>query len=453
VRDQSRPTSECAGRACGHARRVLRSAAALLSVLSLAALWLASSAPAVVVHVDGRALGYTPPAKGTGAVPLSRGGKGSGGGAKPNSSSPLIYHTGPVMPSNTNYAIYWDPPGAPAFPSGYEAGINRFFEDLQHDDGRLSNSDSILAQYGDSGKHFANYDSHFGGALIDTDPYPAWGCSVTPKCLTDTQIRTEIQSFVQAQKLPIDLEHAYFLLTPEGVESCWDTSPAEKKCSAGAPAAERWYCAYHGFIAVGGSDLIYASTPFVEKLSCDVGEEHPNGNASDATIAGGLAHEHSEAVTDPLGNAWYDAKGDEVADKCRGGSEKKEYGTPLGQAPNGKNFNELINGHEYLYQQIWSNSASECRQRVAELPVIIKVKPKSGPAEGGTHVTITGTGFASPATVLVEGVEATGVQVVSATTITAVTPPGTAGLKAKVTVTTPAGTSPITKKSTFRYKA
>jgi hypothetical protein len=56
-----------------------------------------------------------------------------------------------------------------------------------------------------------------------------------------------------------------------------------------------------------------------------------------------------------------------------------------------------------------------------------------GSTAGGTPVTITGTGFSAPATVRIRGVAATSVVVVNATTITAVTPAGTAGV-ADVTV-------------------
>src|SRR5438128_1056314 len=47
----------------------------------------------------------------------------------------LEYNGGPVMPSNTNYAVYWDPKGGPAYPGDYKSGLNRFFEDLAHDSG------------------------------------------------------------------------------------------------------------------------------------------------------------------------------------------------------------------------------------------------------------------------------------------------------------------------------
>jgi hypothetical protein len=425
---------------------------AFAASLALAFSACAGQASAVIVQVQGRSLSYQP-APGARAQPLTRGAtknRSAPGGAKANSKSPLIYHKGgSVMPSNTNYTLYWDPASAPEYPAGYQAGIDRYFEDLAHDSGGQLNSDSLLTQYYGNAGEFANYDSHFGGALIDTNPYPPSGCTAAPTCLTDAQIRTEILGYVEAHKLPIDLQHQYFLLTPQGVESCMEA--ASKSCSAGS--THRVYCAYHGFIPSGPTGLIYADDPYVDGLGCDVGEEHPNGNASDATIAGGLAHEHSESVTDPRLNAWYDAKGNEVADKCRTLKASTEYGEPLGKAPNGSSYNELIDGDLYLYQQMWSNAAGQCLQRLLQLPSVTKVKPKTGSPAGGTSVTILGSGFAAPATVHFGGAAASEVVVNSATSITAVAPAGSPSTTVDVTVTTSAGTSAITAKDHFKYKS
>ena len=67
-------------------------------------------------------------------------------------------------------------------------------------------------------------------------------------------------------------------------------------------------------------------------------------------------------------------------------------------------------------------------------PAVTSVSPSSGPAAGGTAVTITGTNFASGATVTFAGTAASNVTVVNNTTITATTPAGSAGA-ATVTVT------------------
>ena len=73
-------------------------------------------------------------------------------------------------------------------------------------------------------------------------------------------------------------------------------------------------------------------------------------------------------------------------------------------------------------------------------PTISSVSPNSGTTAGGTAVTITGTNFASGATVKFGSTAATNVVVVSSTSITATTPAGTAGA-ATVTVTNSSGLS------------
>jgi hypothetical protein len=60
-------------------------------------------------------------------------------------------------------------------------------------------------------------------------------------------------------------------------------------------------------------------------------------------------------------------------------------------------------------------------------PTLTGISPASGTAAGGTAVTITGTGFLAGATVSLGGTQATGVTVMSSTTITALTPAHAAG--------------------------
>ncbi|HVG20246.1 MAG TPA: IPT/TIG domain-containing protein [Blastocatellia bacterium] len=60
-------------------------------------------------------------------------------------------------------------------------------------------------------------------------------------------------------------------------------------------------------------------------------------------------------------------------------------------------------------------------------PTISSISPGSGSTNGGTSVTITGTGFRSGATVSMGGAAATSVNVTSSTSITAITPAHAAG--------------------------
>jgi hypothetical protein len=77
---------------------------------------------------------------------------------------------------------------------------------------------------------------------------------------------------------------------------------------------------------------------------------------------------------------------------------------------------------------------------VALAPVVTSVSPNTGTTTGGTHVTLTGKNFVSGARVTFGGVAATSVVVVSATQITASTPPHKPGA-VNVVVTNPGGQS------------
>jgi len=285
--------------------------------------------------------------------------------------SNLDYNGGPVMASNTDYTVYWRPTGAPAYPSDYQPGVNRYFEDLANDSGGHENVDSVSTQFNDAAGEFANYSAHFGGALIDTDPYPANGCFHAPICLTDEQLREELVSYVQAHGLPHDAAHEYFLLTPPGVEDCFEEAGEKSECSAGTEPSVAEYCAYHSNIPLGGEgEIVYSNDPYVTgNFGCDDGN-HPNGKTSDGVLEGGLSHEHNESITDPEpNNAWTDfgGVGGENGDKCRTFSPSSEFGTPLGEVTvEGKKYkyNQVINGHFYWYQQEWSNKGHACLQRL-----------------------------------------------------------------------------------------
>src|SRR5439155_23195192 len=71
-------------------------------------------------------------------------------------------------------------------------------------------------------------------------------------------------------------------------------------------------------------------------------------------------------------------------------------------------------------------------------PTVRSVSPNSGSTAGGTAVTIRGTNFVAGATVTFGGTAATNVMVASSTSITATTPPGSAGA-VTVTVTNASG--------------
>ena len=299
-------------------------------------------------------------------VPL-RGAKGTAGFDRVFTN--MDYNGGPVMPSNTDYMVLWSPAGLSAYPKGYVSGLKTFFRSLAHDSGGHQNVDSVSAQYQDSTGAFARYQTTFGGALLDTQPYPPSQCPAAAPvkaCLTDPQIQAELTRFVTSLGLKTDLSHEYFLLPPPHVESCFNNNPNGSPpfggCSAGEPPKLAFFCAYHENTSLSPM-LIYADDPFVAtNPGCEDGN-NPTGSIAGGQIQGGLSHEQNESVSDPLPNdAWTNGfgalQGSEIGDQCGG-----MFGKPLGMH-NGAKYNQVIDGHFYWFQEEWSNQGHSCRQRL-----------------------------------------------------------------------------------------
>jgi hypothetical protein len=185
------------------------------------------------------------------------------------------------------------------------------------------------------------------------------------------------------------------VLLPPGVTVC--SSGEGSFDSLGCSGVN--YCAYHdhanvtfkegahGLEDVEGGE-VFAVIPYVVGVrGCDSGQ-HPNG-ISDGALSGGMAHEFAEMTTNPAGNgrtAPQIAEYQEVADMCEGvpwagGNEafreKMMYGTPLGTAPDGALYNQVVDGREYYHQQLWS------RQRRALPPIVTKLSGARGSVAGG----------------------------------------------------------------------
>ncbi len=88
---------------------------------------------------------------------------------------------------------------------------------------------------------------------------------------------------------------------------------------------------------------------------------------------------------------------------------------------------------------------------VAVAPVLTALQPASGPAAGGTTVTISGLHLTDARSVAFGTTPASSFTVVSDSEITALSPPGSGTVE--VTVTTPAGTSPASAGDQFTYQA
>jgi hypothetical protein len=96
-----------------------------------------------------------------------------------------------------------------------------------------------------------------------------------------------------------------------------------------------------------------------------------------------------------------------------------------------------------------SNTLSADQFTYEPAPTVSGISPNSGPALGGTTVTITGTNFLFTSLIVTFGTYAINVAPVNSTTLTVATPPGTGTVD--VTVTTAGGTSATSPADLFTY--
>jgi hypothetical protein len=271
-------------------------------------------------------------------------------------TGPLDYHGGPIMQSVTTFAIFWIPAalqnGAPTGMSPtYRPILKRLLTDYP---GHGINNNSTQYSQVIGTTTYIHNAGKFGGAFLDTSPYPASGCAdpATPgNCLTDAQIRKEIKRVIALNGWPVGFSHMFLLFTSKGEGSCINSSNAN--CAYAPPGG---YCGYHGHIgAVATTAIIYSNEPYGEPSACQVPlAPSPNGDPAADDAATVASHELTEATTDPLLNAWFTSMGNEIGDLCA-----YNYG-PL--AWDSSAANEMWNGNFYLLQQEFDNHVGDCVQ-------------------------------------------------------------------------------------------
>jgi hypothetical protein len=170
------------------------------------------------------------------------------GGAEINGEEPKKFANpvgAPVVTTNKTYAIYWDP--TDSYHGDWQGVIDTFFQNMGAASGSLASVYAVDAQYTDATNQHADYASTFQGAYTDTDPYPEGGNCSDPHplegntypwnepaaiaCITNTQIETELKTFIADHKLPTGLGTIFYLLTPPGVTVCLDKGGPEGHCS------------------------------------------------------------------------------------------------------------------------------------------------------------------------------------------------------------------------------
>lgn len=187
----------------------------------------------------------------------------------------------PVMHSSATYAIYWDPDYG--YHGDWENLIDTFLQRAGAQSGTTGNVFSIDEQYTDAGNQRAAYAEAFRGAYHDVNGYPASGC-VDPDtiggypvaaaqldnvaCLTDQQLREQLQAFIAANKLPTGMGVSFLLLTPPGVTVCVDKGGALTSHCSDTLESGDGFCSYHAAISPGNptqgdaETVLYAAIPW-----------------------------------------------------------------------------------------------------------------------------------------------------------------------------------------------
>ena len=234
------------------------------------------------------------------------------------------YGGGSVMAGTTHiYAIFWEPRGNVA--PGYNRLLTRFFQDVGN-----SPLYRIAGEYKQA-NGAAPANAVLSGVWMDYRHYSG-------NTILDSDIQHEVTRAQRTNGWQSSMHNMFFVFTEAGENICIDGTHAQ--------CATNTFCAYHSAF---GTNTIYASMPYAASFGCEntVG---PNHNAADETIDG-ASHELMEAVTDPLGDAWVDASGNEIGDKC-----VAQFGWR-----NAQGANVVWNGHSYLVQKEWDNQTGTCR--------------------------------------------------------------------------------------------
>lgn len=231
----------------------------------------------------------------------------------------MLYNGGTVQTTPSVYVVYWQ---FTADPHGEAA---RFTDFLKAAGG--SQWLSTVKQYTQYGsQHIASPPRQLKGAWYDNaDPVPAHP--------TDAQIQAEAVRLADHFRA-YDPNAAYIVATPAGH---WSTG-----------GFKRNWCAYHGNTSARGVALSYTNLPYMSDAGYACGAYAVNSGAQGildgVTIVGG--HELAETQTDPTGGGWYDAGGNEIADKC---AWEDMHNEPMG-------------GTVFPTQPLWSNAARNCVQ-------------------------------------------------------------------------------------------
>lgn len=254
------------------------------------------------------------------------------------SADNLNYLGGPVeSQGSANYAIFWDPAVGTkkqTLSPRYNSLITRFLQDV----GGSSIMNTSTEYYGIANgvTTFIPNGAHFGGSTVDTSLYPG-------PVIEDLELQKAVLRNVKAKHWPAGIGNEFFIFT----------NKYEILCATNGCSNSVW-CAYHGHFFNAGTTYLYAVFPYptTTPAGCTT-PTAPNGDLAADSVMNVMSHELWETITDPLvitNPAWNDQFGQEGSDKCN-----FTFG-----ATDGRGADTYMNGHPYILQQEWRNSAGGC---------------------------------------------------------------------------------------------
>jgi hypothetical protein len=220
----------------------------------------------------------------------------------------LINHGGPVQTAPKIYVDFW---GWTSDPNGEKPYLTNFLSSIGGNSWL-----STVSQYSGAG--------YTGNLLAGT-----WSHSATvPKHPTDAQIQAQAVKAASHFAVGTSVNVQIVVATPTGHST--------------SGFGTQW-CAYHGAVSAH-PNITYTNLPYMTDAgsSCGEGSVNSPGTLDGVSIVEG--HEMAETITDPLLNAWYDASGQEIGDKCAW-INLQDISTSKGS---------------FAVQPLWSNSAGGC---------------------------------------------------------------------------------------------